>query len=530
MKKSIFTIENILLTLWFAMTAWFYLWTASTNDTAFKFDFGEKQDWYNAKGYQERSYAYYNYLADAFMEGQMHLLILPGEKLLSKENPYDPKQHAYISLLDASLYNNKYYFYFGPAPAVTFFIPYRIFFSGKLPSNLAAVIMSYGGFIFAFLLLKFFRRRYFNNIPFWMFFLSVMALSLCTFIPYVLRRPSAYEIAITGAYFFSTGGFYFLLSGILGNELKNRELILGSIFLGLAFGSRAVLFWAFPALIFIFIIILKKYKDNKFGKALPQLLMLALPYSIIIFLLGLYNYLRFGNWFEFGQKWMLTLQDMTSISHFKVENFFPNLTAYLFKPIQIISDFPYFTIGFEHTYENGFSMEPVAGLIFTVPAVLLVLIFFFNIKKIKRERPHFFLSMLSIMAAGVLILLFVSFYSAITMRYAVDFTALLLITGLISWFYLYKDVNDEKSELEKIKFREKKAAKKIKKRTKAKLQLSVREKAFVRKKTMLAVISFFAAAAILYGCAANIFLSFAGCHNNLKIGNPALYKSIEEIF
>ncbi len=532
MQKSKLSIERIIITAWLLIVLVFYFWTASTNLAPFKFDFSDEQEWYRTSGYQEKSYIYYNYLSDAFLAGQLHLLIKPSEQLLSVKDPYEPEQNAYISLLDASLYNNQYYFYFGPSPALCFFIPYRLFFSGKMPANFAAALISYLGLLFSILLLNFSRKRYFERTPFLLFFSGVVALSLCTFIPFALRRPSSYEIAILGAYFFVMGAFYLIISGTLGKAVKKWKLLLGSISLGLAVGSRPTTILASLLLVFMFVYVVKEYKDNRFSKAVPEFILLSLPYGLIIFLLGLYNYLRFDNWFEFGQSWQLTLQNMREISMYKFANFFPNLLRYLFKPIDIISTFPYFTIGHKHTYEGGFSLEPVAGILLALPIVLMIIIFFIDFKKIRKENVGLFYSMVSIIGSATLVLLFVSFYSAVTMRYAIDFTPLFLVAALLSWFYFYQKVNNVKIELEKRRFHNRitqKKSKKADKPVKNKDILSL-DKSYRQKRLIFTIISIFAVSSIVYSSIANVFMSFAGYHNNLLIGNPSLYHSLQSLF
>lgn len=532
MKISPFSIGKVFLTLYLAVVPFFYFWTTSSNDVAFKFDFSPDQQWYKSHGFQEASYTYYNLLADAFLAGQLHLLIEPSQELLSSENPYDPEQHKYKSLLDASLYNNKYYFYFGPAPALTFFIPYKVLFTGRMPANFAAGLMAYGGVLFAYLLLLFFRDRFFHNVEDWLIFLGVISVSLCTFIPFALRRPSSYEIAILGAYFFSMGGMYFLLSGTFGKEIKNWKLVLGSIFLGLAVASRPVLMLAFPALALSYVYILQKVKEKNFKKTVPQLIFLIIPYSIIIFLLGLYNYLRFDNWLEFGQKWQLTLQNMREIELFSFSNLFPNLGRYLFKPVETLQEFPYFTIGFEHIYKDGFSLEPVTGILVTVPLVWLGLIFIISWKNVFRQNYALFLSLLAIACSAILILVFVSFYSAVTMRYAIDFTPFFVVFALLNWYYFYENVKIDRIEIEKLKLQRKLNVKKSKKTDKAKSvnNLSSFEKNYSKKRIILILVSIIAIAMISYSSVVNVLLSFRGYHDNLRQGNPELYQSLKDIF
>ena len=61
---------------------------------------------------------FYGLLGDAFLSGQTYLKITPSPQLLALADPYDPHANAPYLLWDASLYNGKYYLYFGPGPAL----------------------------------------------------------------------------------------------------------------------------------------------------------------------------------------------------------------------------------------------------------------------------------------------------------------------------------------------------------------------------------------------------------------------------
>ncbi len=66
----------------------------------------------------EHSKGYYDLLADAFLHGQTHLLIEPAPQLRALPDPYDASANQPWRLHDAILHGGKYYFYWGPAPAL----------------------------------------------------------------------------------------------------------------------------------------------------------------------------------------------------------------------------------------------------------------------------------------------------------------------------------------------------------------------------------------------------------------------------
>src|SRR5262245_43808072 len=96
----------------FAVTWWFYSWTARSSGKPFAYDKG--------------SGGHYELLTDAFESGRLSLPVEPVPQLLQLDDPYDPDKNApYRVLHDASLYRTKYYLYFGPTPVISLLLPLR---------------------------------------------------------------------------------------------------------------------------------------------------------------------------------------------------------------------------------------------------------------------------------------------------------------------------------------------------------------------------------------------------------------------
>ena len=47
-----------------------------------------------------------------------------------------------------ALFNGRYYLYFGAAPAVALFLPWRIVTGHDLPENFALFLFCFGGYVF----------------------------------------------------------------------------------------------------------------------------------------------------------------------------------------------------------------------------------------------------------------------------------------------------------------------------------------------------------------------------------------------
>ena len=123
-----------------------------------------------------RTAEHYALLTDAFLAGRTSLLVRPDPELLALSNPYDPVANVNYRLHDASLYGGKYYLYFGPAPAIVLFVPYKVLTGSHLPARAAVALFCIGGFACScalfFLLVK--REKW--VCPFWLAATAVLSI------------------------------------------------------------------------------------------------------------------------------------------------------------------------------------------------------------------------------------------------------------------------------------------------------------------------------------------------------------------
>ena len=206
----------------------FYSWTAVTSARTFptELDVGGRD--------------YFNLLTDAFLHGQADLLVDPSPRLLALDDPYDPAQNITARLHDLSFYEGRYYMYWPPTPVLTLFLPGRVLLlGGDLPERAAIVIYLFVGLLIALALLRYLVRRYLPGTPGWMLAMGGLALATANVAPYLLRRPTVYEVAISAGYCFTMAAVYLLLRGALEESGRWRRLLGGSVCLGLAIGARA---------------------------------------------------------------------------------------------------------------------------------------------------------------------------------------------------------------------------------------------------------------------------------------------------
>ena len=132
---------------------------------------------------------HYEYLVDGFLSGHLHLSVAPAKELLALPNPWDPALNDRYRLGDASLFDGKYYLYFGPTPALLLMLPWKALTGSQLPQWLACGLIASAGLAALALLLSGLRRRYFPSVtPTQLFF--VVVIGGVSWLPVVLRRSA----------------------------------------------------------------------------------------------------------------------------------------------------------------------------------------------------------------------------------------------------------------------------------------------------------------------------------------------------
>ena len=274
-------------------------------------------------------------LTAALLAGQLHLLEAPKPQMFELSMPYDPGRNAATRLHDASLYRGKYYLYFGVVPALTLFAPWRILGLGDLPEALAAALFAGFGLLFWLAVLRRLLREHLPGTPAWMEAGSALLLGIASVVPFILRRPFIYEVAIAAGYFFLAGACWFFLSADGGIGCASRA----SAWAASSWDSRSAADrtswrWSscFPSRSSRLAGIARK-------RGAARLLAAALPFGVCLFLLGLYNYARFGAWTEFGTRYQLG--GMRPVSWFDPRAVPVAFYFHFLAPPEVRLDFPF---------------------------------------------------------------------------------------------------------------------------------------------------------------------------------------------
>ena len=293
---------------------------------------------------------YYQLQANAFLKGKIRLLIEPSTQLLALPNPYDPIQNGSYRLHDALLFHNHYYLYWGPVPAIV-----RILFFNQFPEQFFIFFYVTGCVILYYFIINKIKASYFPKINTIFFCFALISGCFNGAILNLLASSGIYYEAIAAAQFFFLSGFLFT-THYLSNK-RGSYLFLSAIFYILSIFSR--ISYLFPCffiglyyLIGQFKSLIRKRQLRKLS-SLTTVFLLFSPYLIGIFLICLYNFLRFGNFLEFGLQYQLAGIDM-SLNYPKftsIHNIPNNIQNYFFNLPTLISHLPFVSMNTKH-YPN----------------------------------------------------------------------------------------------------------------------------------------------------------------------------------
>jgi hypothetical protein len=451
----------------------FYIWTARAGAPL---GVGTPQD------------GLYNLLTQAFAHGQLHLLEPPRMELFEMPDPFDPGRNAPYRLHDASLYHGRYYLYFGAAPVVALFLPWRALGLGDLPESLAALIFAAGAFLFSVLLLRHLLRRHLPETPAVLQVLAVLVLGFANVMPFLLRGATVYEVAISAGAFFLMGATCLLVTAADAEPPRAARLALGSLFLGLAVGSRANHVVLVPLVLLLAWLILGDSRIRL--KAVAAALA---PVGLCLLFLGLYNHARFGSWTEFGTRYCL-------VGHPPLPWYTPRVSVApalyfdLVAPPAVEVDFPFLLpdTRFPGVLPQGFYAEPTTGLLFHSPFLLVLLAAPWLLRAKPSRAAAGLRAPIALLAAiGAACLLFRSLIVPwATMRYEADYAAFLLLAAILLLFLAYDRLRGRARRVLRIAF----------------------------------------AASTLWTCAVMFALSLTGHDDTLRTRNPRLFQSLARRF
>lgn len=416
-----------------------------------------------------RTSNYYSLLAESFQNGQLSLQEKPDPALLALPNPYDPKARKAVPFIsDASLYEGKYYFYWGPVPSLII-AAITSFISIDIGDQFVVFAFACGTLFFEAILIISLWKKFFPTQPQWMIVLAILLAGLTSPFTRMLVHPLIYEASIAGGQFFIIGGFYFMYTGLERKRANSWKLGMAGIFLTCAIGTRVL--QVFPVAFMVLITLTLLFILNKPSGTLSKL---AMPVGALLLPLGLgaiglawYNWARFGSVFEFGYYYQLAGFNLQSFYHnlFSRVYVLQNLYNYIFNPFQVSNHFPFIepVSGSESAVFASYDLPKayvvegkITGFLYSCPFVIFGLIpvvglFVYLFRKfiakskgevVEEQSIHTWIDLsLTICSISAFIPTMMFFFAAT--RYMGDFFPFLSILGIIGYWESYRLVNNQ---------------------------------------------------------------------------------------
>lgn len=399
--------------------------------------------------------SYYSLLATSFRNGELSLPLNPEPELLALPNPYDPAARQGIRVpVDLSLYNGKFYLYWGPAPSALLAVV-QPFLPGRIGEFVLLFLFMCGIFLAQYLLIMHLRERFFSRIPRWIVVLSIFLAGFANPALWMLAQPKIYETAIAGAQFFFFAG---LVSAVLALDRESPTrwgLALAGSLWALAVSTRSVAL--FPVVFMTVMVTCQLYKTYRSSllRFMERLLPLGIPLLLGALGFAWYNWARFGSFLETGFTYQLAAPYLQQHMH---ELFMPsyvvqNLYNYVLNPFTVHPSFPFLSairgkleaVSPWPALPDFYTAQAVTGFLVAVPflifAALPVTLF---AKQRRASTPSesgtaLSLDWIIISLVGSFLLPFLSllafFWAA--MRYAEDFMPPLTVLSIIGFWQGY---------------------------------------------------------------------------------------------
>ena len=387
------------------------------------------------------SETYYNLLVRGWQAGRLELARAVPPGLAALPDPYDPAASAVYrappyGLHDLSYYKGRLYFYFGVTPALLLFWPYAALTGHYLFHSQAAAIFCALGFLASAGLLRSLRRRYFADVGPGVTAACLLALGLASGWTILLSRSEVYEVAIAcGAMLVLVGLGAGWLSWHAAEGRRMVWLAAASLGAGLAVGARpsllpGVCVLAGTAGFFV------QRKSGGMVRPSPWLMVLAglLPFAGCGLGLAYYNYVRFGQVFEFGQRYQLAgmvWHPLLQRFNLGFENF--NLRVYFLAPVRWGRHFPFISGITPPPLPAGhYPVEDPFGVLVDVPLVWLALAapLAWRGRPQAERGPLVWLAGTLVWLAGTAVLV-VGLLDGSCSRYEVDFLPALIVLAVL---------------------------------------------------------------------------------------------------
>jgi hypothetical protein len=394
--------------------------------------------------YERTDILNYNMLAEAVLAGQTHLKqeVHPGR--LGASDPCDPTL-PYPCIFDAIIFDGKYYFLQQPLPALVH-AAWIALTGSPLSTGVVVVLAAFGSLIWVGLILWRVRKFCFPESPEWIFWFCWLSFALSGAQLYMVSRQVVYHESIAVGVFFALGGTAVLINALTRSRPHWSMFGISGLFFGAAVASRITLI-LWPVCCAACVIVYYFLSGRSLRTNLTRSFLVLFPVALFVLALLFYNFVRFGDWLDFGRKHM-TIPSIQAYSHFIADNsefglkYVPyNLYLWLLSLPQVKWYFDVPALVYpSYTFQAADVLlyrERVASIFTMAPALLLVLATpaLFN-RSIKGHNSFFVIYLCSICSL-VMFIYFLTFFAAIG-RYLYEFAPLLFALVLCNTALLWQ--------------------------------------------------------------------------------------------
>ena len=371
----------------------------------------------------------YRLLTDSFIEGKFDVDIDVDTKLSQLSNPYDYSQRLKEGVsfaFDTAYYKGKYYVYFGAAPVVLYYLPFKLLTGSYIKDSIVnAINFTILSVSIIFLLYKIIKDN-FNKTPILFFgLLSIFAIDTCGALT-LLAEPLIYTVPILCALAYALLGITLWTYSIKQDKTINSILaFLGSLAIGIAIASRPQFgLFAF----FAFIIFFDYIKDIKHN--IKPFVLSIVPFIFIGSILMYYNYARFGSPFDLGANYNLTFNDMTKRG-INISRVGDGIFYYLLQPLSLTGIFPFINhVAFSTTYVGMLIHEFSFGGLFFINPITFLSLFITKVKKLFVNKKLYYTAIISLLFGFIIVLLDTQM-AGLVERYFSDISIYFIISSII---------------------------------------------------------------------------------------------------
>jgi hypothetical protein len=404
--------------------------------------------------------AYYDKLATAFSHGSLSLEEQPDPALLALEDPFDRSAWQGINVpTDYSIYDGKFYLYFGPVPAAFLTIA-KFMGLGTKGDQYPAFGFICGIFVVQALLLLWIWKRYFLHLPTWLLPLAIFFVGLISPFPWILTRARFFEAASTGGQFFFLLGLYLLLIAQMEEKPAKWKLLFAGTAWALAIGSKPTAILPMGITVLMFLFLEQKYfsQHRQLSRSLYPFLVALVPFVIIMGILGWYNWARFDSVLETGFRYQLAGPNIQGYYDrlFSPMYVLPNLYNYLLNTPTLIEKFPLWSSkeGIGKAIFSSIHLPPIyyagglTGILYSTPFVLFAGLLLVPRKRQAEEsqlQSTATFGWTALLMLGVFLAEFIPLvaYFWVETRFFADFTPPLAILSVMGFWKGYELLRDK---------------------------------------------------------------------------------------